>query len=421
LVANHKVRNHLLNREIQSLNNDEPAARRAAMGWGRNWSRTVTILIACTSSDHLFAGGWDRFDQGIDLLFDPGKVTFDVRLYELIPNRKFNTVNGKPESVSTTSDIFRPSLNAKFVPFDNAACLAAYRQPFGIDNRYPPTWSQASVIVSSSLKVQELGLTCSYRVPAGDGYLRLIGGVTEDFGTYHQEALRQLPNGSSIRPTLDLETSAPGWRAGVAYEMPAKGVRASLMYYSNIDFSAHGTLRQLPLRGNAFLNAVPTQAATAIPPAVEGVIQLPIAPSWFDTITVKWVDWSAVTSIPIILAADSGPFRAGQVLSTLNAFWRDGWTIGNTVTYRWNDRLALSLNVGWDRGVSTGWTDNPDAWNTLLFANYKLNEHVEVTGGVGLVILMPGEINKMAQGGSFNATAGTGNIVFTHLGLRYRF
>jgi long-chain fatty acid transport protein len=391
------------------------------MRWVCNWCRAVTILIACTSSDYLFAGGWDRFDQGIELLFDPGETVFDVRLYELIPNRKFNTVNGKPEIVNTVPDTFRPSVNAKFTPFYNTACLAAYRQPFRIDYAYPPTWSQASIIVSSFLRVDELGLTCSYRLPAADGYLRLIGGATEDFATYHQQALRQLPNGSFIQPTLDLDASAPGWRAGVAYEIPAKGMRASLMYYSEIDFSADGVLRQLPLRGNAFLGAVPTEAGASIPRAVEAVIQFPIAPAWFDTITVKWVDWSIVTSIPVILTANSGPLRAGQVLTTLNAFWRDGWTISNTVTYRWSDRLALSLNVGWDRGVSTGWTDNPDAWNTFLFATYKMNEHLDVTGGIGVIVLAPGVIDKMSQGGSFNATAGTGDVVFTHLGLRYRF
>ena len=69
-------------------------------------------------------------------MFDPGKVTLDLRLYDLIPNRKFNTVNGRPESVNEIPNIFRPSINFKFIPFDETACLAAYRQPFGL-NRKP--------------------------------------------------------------------------------------------------------------------------------------------------------------------------------------------------------------------------------------------------------------------------------------------
>jgi hypothetical protein len=78
--------------------------------------RIITLVIACICSGPLRAGGWDRFDQGIDLLFYPGRTTFDVRLYELLPNQKFNSVNGKSESVSTAPDFFHPSVNLKFTP-----------------------------------------------------------------------------------------------------------------------------------------------------------------------------------------------------------------------------------------------------------------------------------------------------------------
>ena len=310
----------------------------------------IMLLMAGACHDDVFAGGWDRFDQGIDLLFDPGKVVFDVGLFYLVPNRKFNTVNGKPETVNTTTNFFRPSVNAKFVPFEDTACLASYRQPFGLINDYGSTWSQAGLVVSRELTVEELGLTCSYRVKAGPGYIRLIGGVTEDFATYHEEALRGLPNGSFIRPALDLDASATGWRAGLAYEIPSKAFRASLMYYSNMDFSARGSLRQLPLGGNAFLNAVNVNAETPLPRAVEAAFHTAIAPAWLNSISVKWVDWSTLTSVPVILSADAGPLRAGRVLSTLNAFFRDGLTISDTVTHRWTDNLALSVRLGWDRG-----------------------------------------------------------------------
>ena len=378
-------------------------------------------MIASTFSTPLLGGGWDRFDQGVNLLFDPGTI-FDAQFYGLFPNRKFNTVNGKHESVNTAPDfIFRPSINLKFAPLANAACLAAYRQPFGIQNAYPSNWSQANSIIASILNVQELGLTCSYRVPAGDGYVRFIGGGTEDFATYNQVAQDRLANGSSIRPSLDLQASAAGWRTGFAYELPSKGLRASIMYYSSIDLSAHGVLRHLPLRGGAFLAAAPVNAAASIPQAVEGVIQFPIAPAWIDTVTVRWVNWSVERSIPVVLAANSGPLRAGQVLTRLNAFWLDGWTLSNRVTYLWSDRLALAISVGLDRGVSTGWTDNPNAWNTILFGNYKLTDHLEMTAGVGIIMLAPDAINKRVQGGDFNATAAAGDIVFTNLGFRLRF
>jgi hypothetical protein len=36
----------------------------------------AAALLACTPSGRPVAGGWDRADQGVDLLFDPGKLTF---------------------------------------------------------------------------------------------------------------------------------------------------------------------------------------------------------------------------------------------------------------------------------------------------------------------------------------------------------
>src|SRR6266567_5532687 len=112
----------------------------------RNGCALFLALILCMFSEDLFAGGWDRFDQGVDLLFDPGKLVVDVGLFYLIPSRKYNTVNGLPESLNTTSNIFRPSVNVKFVPFEDTACLTSYRQPFGLINDYGSIWSQASIV-----------------------------------------------------------------------------------------------------------------------------------------------------------------------------------------------------------------------------------------------------------------------------------
>jgi hypothetical protein len=116
----------------------------------------IMLLIAGACQDNLFAGGWDRFDQGVDLLFDPSKVVVDVGLFDLIPNRKFNTVNGVPETVNTAPNIFRPSVNAKFVPFEDTACLATYRQPFGLLNDYGSTWSQPASLSQEHLRSKSL-------------------------------------------------------------------------------------------------------------------------------------------------------------------------------------------------------------------------------------------------------------------------
>src|SRR5262245_19141104 len=99
--------------------------------------RTRTSCIACAMlmasafSNGSLAGGFDRFDQGIELLFDPSKVAFEGTFTSWLPNRKFNTVNGSPETVRVDRNAFWPSLNVKFVPLTDVSCLGSYRQPFG--------------------------------------------------------------------------------------------------------------------------------------------------------------------------------------------------------------------------------------------------------------------------------------------------
>ena len=382
---------------------------------------TFGLLITYAFSGHLFASGFDRFDQDINLLFDQSKVAFDFNSSFAFPARKFSTVNGAPETVRLGQNTFLPSINLKFEPFEDTAGLVDYRQPFGAEIDYGTTWSQARTVVSRLLRVEEIGLTCSYRVQAAAGYVRLIGGMTYDFATYHEEALRVLPNAISIRPTVDLDGSAIGWRGGFAYEVPTKGIRASIVYYSPLALSVNGTFEQLPLGGNAFLGAVPIRAAAQVPQTVETRFQFPFAPAWQNTVFFKWANWSVWTRVPIIVSVNSGALPAGRELTAYNAFFRDGWTISNTLSHKWSDDLGLALRLSWDRGVSTGWTEHTDTWQGVLGASYTINKHLELNGALGLSLLTAGEIDKRAQGGSYNATFGTGTAVSTRIGFRSRF
>ena len=137
------------------------------------------LFVIFASNDRCLAGGFDQFDQSISLLFDPAKVAMDATLWYGVPDRRYVSVNGVPETVHFAVDKLLPALSIKFTPFDDAACLAAYRRPFGTWTDYGPNWSQAATRVKSSLNVTEFGLTCGYSMQAASGKFWLIGGVTE--------------------------------------------------------------------------------------------------------------------------------------------------------------------------------------------------------------------------------------------------
>jgi long-chain fatty acid transport protein len=368
------------------------------------------LFLVCACNDRSFAGGFDRFDQGIDLLFDPGRLTFDSYLAYSIPTRRFDTVNGVPESVEFGENKLRPSINLKFDVFDNAACLASYREPFGLDSDYGTTWSQADNVVSRMLKVEEFALTCSYRFQAGPGYMRFIGGVTRDRGTYEEDALV-----GAFRPAVELEGWTTGWRAGLAYEVPTKAIRASMVYNSELNFSATGTFSDFP----GLPAEVPVHALASMPQTVEATVQFPLSKTLVNTVSVKWADWSIWTEVPVVLSEDAGGKPVGTALSTVEAFYRDGWTIGDTLAHKWSDDLTLTFRVSWDRGVTTGWSEYTDTWSASLGAIYKINPSLELYGGVGLSLLTSGAIDQ--PGAAYNATLETDTAVGLRTGVRKRF
>ena len=341
------------------------------------WVLTCALLFGY-SARGVRAGGFDQFDQGVDLLFDPGRLTIDTALIATFPDRKLGSVNGVPETVPFGVNTYRPSINIKAQLFDDIACLASYRQPFGAHSDYGSTWSQTRSAVSRSLQVDQFGLACSYRIRAGEGFVRLIAGGARNSASYKEEALRVLPNTTTIQPRIDLEGGAYGWRAGLAYELPGSGIRVSVIYNAAVDLTVRGAFSELPLGGNASLPAVPAFASASIPRTVEASAQFPLANNLLNTMAVKWADWSVWTRVPVVLAANAGPLSAGRELSVYNAFFRDGWTISNTVSYRWSEKLGLSFRVAWDRGVATGWTEHTDSWSANVGASYRIYDNVEL-------------------------------------------
>jgi long-chain fatty acid transport protein len=370
------------------------------------------LLVLFAIDGKSFAGGFDRFEQGIDLLFDPGRVTFDASIAYSMPTRHYNTVNSAPESVEFGKSKLRRSLNLKFDVIDNAACLASYREPFGVDSDFGSTWSEADEVVSRMLNVEEFALTCSYRVEAGLGYVRFIGGVTRDHGTYEEDALI-----GALRPKVELEGWTTGWRAGFAYEIPAKAIRASLVYNSDLDFLATGTFRDVP----NLPAEVPVHASASIPQTVEATVQFPLSKTWINSISVKWADWSIWTLVPVALSEDAGGLSAGDALSTIEAFYRDGWTIEETLAHVWSNELTLLFRVSWDRGVTTGWSEYTDTWSASVGAIYKIYPTLELYGGAGFAVLTPGEIDKVDDGGDYDATLPIDYAFGLRTGVRRRF
>ncbi len=244
--------------------------------------------------------------------------------------------------------------------------------------------------IEQKISSHDYGVNCSYRFVAGEkGYFRILGGVS--YQELKGEQTRLIPGISpNMNPTkfpfpgpvrvasLDAEDQSVGWRLGAAYEIPEYAMRATLVYQSEVKYDLEGTIDNLvlnPITGRGMpLNV---ESDVAAPQSVEFKFQTGIAPDWLAFGSVKWTDWSSITSVDFV-SSDNKIAPKGTKITSLNLYYQDGWTVSGGVGHKFNDQWSAAATVTWDRGTSTGLTSQTDVWLFGLGTNYKPTDQFEV-------------------------------------------
>lgn len=381
----------------------------------------VATVVALVGVGPAQAGGYDRFQQSIDLLFDPAQYAINAGVSYTAPqfvySRITSPVFGTASNHRTDLSAALPKVEIK-AGWGDADCMGNYSIPYGASAANAVDWVGQLNYTEKELKDQQLALTCSYAFAIGPGALRIIGGVNYEMATYTQtknySALALAP---PVFATLDLAGESFGWRAGVAYEIPEYAVRASLMYFSAVDVAADGSITNLPIGGGAFAPLVPVYADATIPQSVELKLQSGIAPGWLASASVKWTDWSVWQKVDI---KQQG---TGALITWLNNYFTDGWTVGGSIGHQFSDTLSGQIGVTWDQGVGTGWTEHTDTYTLSAGAKYKLTENVDLYGGLAYTVISAGEVDKVDAGDLASTTSAwdTNFAVSGQVGLTARF
>jgi long-chain fatty acid transport protein len=255
-------------------------------------------------------------------------------------------------------------------------CAGTYAQPFGADADYGSSRIVlgTGTTTSSSLKSNELGLSCGYGFDAGLGKVHVIGGV------FHQSL-----DYSEIRgfgaATINMDDASLGYRLGVGYTIPEYAVKASLMYRSSVEHRLTGiqTVGATPF--NVYANAT-------TPQSVKLSVQSGIAPGWLAFGSVEWTDWSVLQQVEVRLTATGTPAPGAP---TVDAFFKDGWTVTGGVGHKFNDLFSGSFSVTWDKGVSaqraglqSGFSDT---WTFAAGAAFTPNENASIRAGLAYSML----------------------------------
>ncbi len=361
------------------------------------------------------AGGLERSSQDFDILFEEGNVVEGGATFAA-PQRKLKNIRdssfpvnpvpgqniGKPfdTQVDEGKNYWVPKLSAKFQLTDDLACAAQYREPWGIDTDSGINNARMFSAIEQKISSRDYGLNCSYRFSAGDkGFFRLLGGVSYQELKGKQTKISALPDASDpLNPAkfkyanslLDVDDHSFGWRIGAAYEIPEIALRASLVYQSKVNYDLDGKVA-VDVIGAPLMNFVtPVSGSVATPQSVEFKFQTGIAPDWLALGSIKWTDWKSITKVGFDNTG-TGPFLGmipvGAEVTSLDLYYRDGWTIMGGIGHKFNDKWSGAATVTWDRGTTTGLTSQTDVWLFGMGANYKATEQVEfrLAGAIGVL------------------------------------
>lgn len=380
----------------------------------------LAASVALTSS--AMAGGFNRGSANLDGLFSDSLGVYSGVTY-VAPGRSYSSVTGvrvvggAPAGLAQGNVEFGDSFAVPYASaggeiFKSVACVGSYSQPYGADSSY--TGAITYHIASQSLATRELGLTCSYRYDLGKGRLSFIGGVFNEHIEYNQARNFNLAFGNVGDSRINVTSDTWGYRLGFAYEIPEIAFKASLMYRSQTDHDATGMYTNTPFATLAVAGGTPPAIAgglygantsasattsASLPQSVELAVQSGVAPGWLAFGSVKWTDWSILQSITLVEGL------AGQPFSTSRFFFKDGWTVTAGVAHRFNEQLAASASVTWDRGVTSGWDTLTDQWTIAGGVAYDVNENVQFRAGGAAIHFASGTKSQTASAVDYTASS----------------
>lgn len=354
---------------------------------------TMTALLLPTL---LYAGGFSRSGEDIDILFKDGHIIEASMLFAR-PERDFTNVQAVDRTgvavttgltqIDPSLNIELPTLSAKFTVNPQVDCMIASRRPYGFDLEHGSDWVGRYKNTRFNAKTKSIRTVCSYKKTLNEtSQLRIIGGIGAMTGSARREhfisnaATQVLP--ASVGDAYNIlntgeSNTAKTWQAGVAFEVPDKAMRASLVYSSKADLELKGTQHTSnPIAGTLIDRDV--DGVLSWPESVELKLQSGIKPGWLAMGSIKWQNWSKFYEIPIHISA------TGQTLITFKPAFRDGLTVSAGIGHQLSPKLDVYSQIKWDRGTSTGYNSANDSWSIGLGGRYQLDKNFALKGGVGV-------------------------------------
>lgn len=370
----------------------------------KHMTKLVAIALAAQVFDPLsaLAGGFQRGQADVDILFEPGNVVARSGFTYVAPTRRFTSLNGVAGNYAdVTEDFVVPSHSIKFGQ-GPVACAGAYTESFGGDADYsglpggalpaPARGGLTSRNQAFSFSSDEVSATCRLSYDLDRGRISFLGGVyAEDFTLDVRSLATQDLTGAVLaaNPALHglIGAGAPlagtrfisplqvdvdargsyetGWRVGAAYEIPDIALRAQIVYRSQVEHdSVTGT-------------AVPTSTAASLAQLANGS-------------QINLAQFGALSRQPGLGALLSAALPgAGTVLRIQDSSL-------NTIT------SPQSLNISLQSGI---------AQDTLLFGSFRWTDWSTLDAAIISVGGVPGSVTPFLWRDGYTANVGVGRRI----------
>ena len=419
----------------------------------------AVATMALTST--ALAGGYQRGMADTDILYEPGTFSMRYGMTYVDPERGFDSIDGQSGDFGDYTQAYQiPSFAAGFGG-DLFGCAGTYTKSFAAEADYSGSPggalpAQRSDTMSASADVRtnlapaastsrtadlafdsnEFGLTCRVSYTTDMGRFSLLGGVlAEDFsfeGKSYGTSYRTIPGLGKIpvaSTQVDVTSEGDykaGYRIGAAFEIPKIALRAQVLYRSEVkhdDIQGDGTLRVLS-------SLVPTLPAGTVVPVnsylseatspqyVTINAQTGIAPGTLLLASFRWTDWST-NEYSISSIENAGYGISSSSYSPYH--WRDGYTGSIGLGHAFTDQISGAIQLGYDRGVSTGSeTTYTDLYTLAGGVSFKANKWSEIRFG-GLVGYWTDGAQSISNGAYFNGTVGDDWVYAANASLKLTF
>ena len=397
----------------------------------------ASIGVILLTPNLVKAGGFDYVDQDISLLFKEGNVA-EVGFKYVKPERRFTNVNRvgitqtPAESDNFVEDLFLPHFQIKAAIAKNIDCLFAYRQPFGTDQDHDVDWEGRFFATRTDLDVQSLGVDCAYvNNLSTESRILYIAGLRVERSEavinnqVSSAAITQGANlsGPDSAAINELDSTEIGYTLGIAYQIPSKGISASLVYNSETNHEYSGTQRiEVPVGVVGAASTViesPISLNVANPQSLQLNVSSGIKPGWLAFGFARWVDWSTFEELAITNEL-TGAVSVGDI------GWSDTLTVGLGIGHRLNKRNSISALLFADEdasndqlrgartsvadsiGIRFGWTANVTK-KSYIKASFSYRR-LEATETLGFLPTVTNGVSDPLAGAAFTATTPASNV-----------